>query len=152
MADAGGVPPEVARGWIGAAIGAIGTGLGWLFRSRAAAKRRRDERLDAWHHELEEREKRLAAGQSQYVQQLERRLADVEAKERAREAKDEARDEQLRALRISFELVSSALRKIDAGNPALSLAEQLLRAAFPVTTETPEPMQADLRRLGAAEI
>ncbi|ARR55316.1 hypothetical protein HY78_18655 [Rhizorhabdus wittichii DC-6] len=152
MADAGGVPPEVARGWIGAAIGAIGTGLGWLFRVRANRKRRQDERRDAWQRELENWQSRIDAGRSDYIAQLERRLADVEAKERERAAMDEARDEQLRALRISFELVSAALRKIDAGNPALGLAEQLLRAAFPVSTDMPAPMQTDLRRLGATEI
>ncbi|MHA3791442.1 hypothetical protein [Sphingomonas sp. YL-JM2C] len=152
MADAGGLPPEITRGGIATAIGAIGTALGWMFRSRAARKRRQDERRDAWQRELEDWQRRIDAGRSDYIGQLERRLADVEAKERERAAKDDARDEQLRALRISFELVSAALRKIDAGNPALGLAEQLLRAAFPVATDMPAPMEDDLRRLGATDI
>lgn len=152
MADAGGLPPDFARGGIATAIAAIGTGVGWLFRSRAARKRRQDERRDAWQRELEDWQKRLDIGREEYIERLERRVADVERKEAAREAKDEARDEQLRALRIAFELVSAALRASDPRNPALSLAEELLRSAFPVQPETPAPMKDALRRLGATDI
>lgn len=148
----GGLPPEIGPGWIASAIGAAGTGLGWLFRSRAARKRRQDERRDAWQRELEDWQRRIDAGRSDYIAQLERRLGEVEAKEREREAKDEARDEQLRALRIAFELVSAALRKSDAGNPALGLAEDLLKAAFPIVPAEPAAIRAALHRLDGIDL
>lgn len=124
-------------GGIATAIGMIGAGIGWLFNRRDAAKRTREEKLQTWQDELDEQERRIDEGRTAYTQKIEGRLG-------ALEAKDEARDTQLRALRIAFELVSSALRHIDPNNQALGLADDLLRSAFPVSASTPADMVEQL--------
>lgn len=129
-----------AGGIIGGALSLItilGGGIAWLFGRRDASRRSREDKLHAWQDELEAKEKRIDEGRTAYVERLETRL-------RALESKDEARDTQMTALRISFELVSSALRHIDPGNSALGLADDLLRTAFPVPPETPADMVEQL--------
>lgn len=111
----------------------IGGGIAWLFRRRDVTKRSREDKLHAWQAELEAKERRIDEGRTAYVERLETRLGLLEAK-------DEARDTQMTALRISFELVSSALRQIDHTNSALGLADDLLRTAFPVPPSTPPDM------------
>lgn len=147
MPDTGGLPPEMARGWIATIVGVFGSGVAWVIKGRAAAKRRQDERRDAWQRELTDWQKRLDTGRAEYIAQLERRVADVEKKDRERDAKDDARDAQLRALRLAFELVSSALRKIDGSHVALSMAEELLKSAFPPSVDLPGPLRDAVQKL-----
>lgn len=123
-------------GWIGGALALLtlmGGGVKWLFVRSDDARRTREDKLQAWQEELEAKEKRIDEGRTAYVERLEIRLGLLEVK-------DEARDAQLTALRISFELVSSALRHIDPRNSALALADDLLRTAFPGTSATPSEM------------
>lgn len=127
-------------GWIGgglALLTLLGGGIKWLFGRSDDARRSREDKLQAWQDELEAKEKRIDEGRTAYVERLEMRLGLLEAK-------DEARDTQMMALRISFELVSSALRHIDPTNSALGLADDLLRTAFPVPAGMPSDMAEQL--------
>lgn len=147
MSDPGGISTSEAGGLIGGAVtvlGMIGAGIAWLFGRRDVAKRTREQKLDAYQLELEEKERRLDEGRTAYTTRLEQRLAEVEAKEHAREAQDAARDLQMRALRIAFELVSSALRTSDPHNPALGLAQDVIRSAFPISPASPADMVGQL--------
>lgn len=145
MAD--GFSTAEAGGIIGGAISILtilGGGVAWLFGRRDAAKKSREDKLERWQEELRAQEARIDEGRTAYTEKLEKRLAEVEAKEEAREAQDAARDLQMRALRIAFELVSSALGAKDPGNPALGLAQDVIRSAFPVPAATPADMVEQL--------
>lgn len=127
-------------GIIGGAISLLtiaGGAIAWLFGRRDAAKKTREEKLERWQQELSAKEAKLDEGRTAYTEKLENRLELLEAK-------DEARDTQMTALRIAFELVSSALRHIDPKNSALGLADGLLRSAFPVAATTPADMVEQL--------
>lgn len=135
-----GVSAVEAGGIIGGALSLLtmaGGGIVWLFGRSDTEKQTRERKLQAWQDEIDAKEKRLDQGRTDYTTKLEARLG-------ALEAKDEARDTQMTALRIAFELVSSALRHIDQHNSALSLADDLLRSAFPVPTKTPSEMIGQL--------
>lgn len=135
-----------AGGWIGGALAVLtllGGGVKWLFGRNDQARQTREDKLRAWQEELEAREKRIDEGRTAYVERLEARLGLLEAK-------DEARDTQMTALRISFELVSSALRHIDPKNSALGLADDLLRTAFPGPAEAPSDMVEQLVAIAKA--
>lgn len=139
----GGITSAEAGGLIGGAItvlGMLGGGIAWLFGRSDAAKQTREEKLERWQEELRDKEARLDEGRTAYTEKIENRLAEVEAKEQAREVQDIARDMQMRALRIAFELVSSALRAKDPQNPALGLAQDVLRSAFPTSADAPADM------------
>lgn len=129
-----------AGGWLGGALALLtllGGGVKWLFGRSDHARQTREDKLRSWQDELEAKEKRIDEGRTAYVERLEMRLGLLEAK-------DEARDTQMAALRISFELVSSALRHIDPTNSALGLADDLLRTAFPVPAGVPSDMAEQL--------
>jgi len=136
MSDSGGVSAEHAGGLIAGAVAVLtmlGGGIKWMFRRADHASVSREKKLDAWHLELSEKEAKLDQGRTAYIERLEARLELIETNERAR-------DTQLSALRVAFELVSKALRHIDPANTALHLAEDILRNAFPVNPETPRNM------------
>lgn len=122
--------------WAGiiAAIGAVaamcGKGLTWLGGFFERSRESRAAKLQAWHDELQERETRIDAA-------VEDRLAILEER-------DATRGEETMALRMAFELVASALRAIDPKNTALSRAEQLLQAAFPLAPIVPADMSTTL--------
>lgn len=120
-------------------LGAVSGGVAWLIRrgdtNAREARRTREEKLQNWQDELDAQERRIDEGRTAYTEKLEGRLGVLEKK-------DLARDMQLRALRLAFELVSSALRVIDPANTALRLADDMLRDAFPVSPSAP----ADLVR------
>ncbi|MES2497129.1 MAG: hypothetical protein V4618_13530 [Pseudomonadota bacterium] len=129
-----------AGGIIGGALSLLtmaGGGIVWLFGRHDTEKQTREKKLQTWQDEIDAREKRLDQGRTEYTAKLESRLQLLEAK-------DEARDTQMTALRIAFELVSSALRQIDHSNSALALADDLLRSAFPVPAATPADMVEQL--------
>lgn len=122
--------------WAGiiAAIGAVaalfGKGLTWLEGFFKRSGESRAAKLQAWHDELQERETRIDAA-------VEGRLATLEQQAAVH-------GEQSMALRMAFELVASALRAIDPKNTALSRAEQLLHAAFPLAPIVPADMSTTL--------
>lgn len=110
-------------GAIVALIALIGGGIKWLFGRGDRKVDTREAKLNEWAEELGSWQHRLDEGRSAYTEKLEQRL-------QALEAKEQSLDRQVRALRTGFELVSTALTKIDADNSALSLAEQIIHAAF----------------------
>ncbi|MFZ5704904.1 MAG: hypothetical protein ACOY5R_06515 [Pseudomonadota bacterium] len=119
----------------------VGAGIAFLFRQRSADKASREAKLDKWHHELSARERALDDGRTAYTERLADRLEELERK-------DTARDVQMRALRVAFELVSAALRERDPMHHALGLADEMLKQAFPVHPTTPAEM---VRQLVAIE-
>mgnify|MGYP000002204778 CR=1 FL=1 len=119
----------------------IGGAFAFLIRQRSADKASREAKLDKWHHELSARERALDEGRTAYTERLSDRLEELERK-------DSARDVQMRALRVAFELVSAALRERDPMHHALGLADEMLKQAFPVHPATPADM---VRQLVAIE-
>lgn len=138
MADATS-PGEVAGIISAIVVGlvAIGKGAQWLigfFAGRhAATEQGREAKLQKWHDELERREAAFDA-------RLEHEFSEMKAENRQREKEG-------LALRMAFELVASALRAMDPRNTALSRAEQLLQAAFPLMPHVPPDMTADLKTI-----
>lgn len=130
MAD-GGMPPGEVTGWIAglaALFGgppAIAKTVKWLADRADRRRQRREDKIQAWQDEVDAKARELDKQREGYVARLEGRLS-------ALERGHEARDIQLRALRLAFELVSTALRQIDPENQALVLANDLLRSAFAV--------------------
>ncbi|WP_374648702.1 hypothetical protein [Rhizorhabdus sp.] len=127
---------EHAGGLIGGAVAVLtmlGGAIKWAFRRADESRLSREQKMQTWHLELKEKEAKLDQGRTAYIERLEARLELLESNERAR-------DTQLSALRVAFELVSKALRHIDPANTALHLAEDILRNAFPVPAETPRDM------------
>ena len=132
-----------------ALLGLLGAGIKWAAGWGERRAMSRASKLQAWHEELAEREKALHEGQTTYTRTLEARIGKIEADEEARKDLDEARDGQMRALRIAFDLVSSALRVLDPANVALTNAQQVLAAAFPVELAADGDMIGSLRMLEA---
>lgn len=89
---------------------ALGKGVDWIFQHRT--RRERD---------LDQREKVLLARQERYWAEIERELKLLQA--------------QNRALHLAFETVVAPLRAMDPRNSALSRAEQILAAAFPLDAD-----------------
>jgi hypothetical protein len=154
MSEHGGIGPAEAGGMLGGLVtlmGFVGGGVAWLFNRSDQRRSARETKLDAWHEELEAREKRLDEGRTAYIVRLEERLGSIEESELLRDKRDKARDLQLTALRLSFELVSAALRAVDPANRALQQAEDLLHAAFPVKLGVTADIIDQLRRIDEAD-
>lgn len=103
--------------------------LGWEERRDAT----RSKKLTAWHDELDGREARIEQRQASYQQAIEARLESIIAT--ANRLKDEHA-----ALRTAYQLIASALRVSDPGNPALRMADELLRTAFILDPVIPSDM------------
>lgn len=99
-----------------AVLGVIGAGLKWGLNWNDARAHSRAAKLDAWHHELEERERKLDDQQARYQKRIETRLAHVEMENRA--------------LGEALGLVTIALRGRDPANPALVAADDIIKNAF----------------------
>lgn len=122
--------PGVDAGQVGgifagvvAAMVALGQGVKWLLNFRERQADSRAVKLQAWHEELQAREKRLDQQQAEYQERIEKRLTIV--------------TRQNMALRMAFEMVAAPLRRIDPANRELAQAEQLLTAAFPLDPDVP---------------
>jgi hypothetical protein len=126
--EAGGT---VAAAGAGAILIGLGHGMKWLLGWGERRAESRAAKLQLWHEELSEREKAFDV-------RVEGRLKTLEERDRLREAEN-------MALRLAFELVASALRSIDPRNTALSRAEQMLQAAFPLAPIVPPDMTASLQ-------
>ena len=108
MAD-GGVSPGEAGGLFAGVVAVLtllGGGVKWIAGWVDRGRQTREQKLQAWQDELRQQAKDLDEGRTAYTKSLEQRMAVLEAN-------DEARDIQMRALRLAFELVSSALRHLD---------------------------------------
>lgn len=116
-------------GGVVTALGMIGAAIRWLFLWGD----KRTERLAREEDELDE-------SWSAYRKRLEARL------ERA-EKREEARDKQVTALRLAFELVAGELRRVAPLSGALRRAEQILAAAFPLEPIVPPEMGEALQKI-----
>jgi len=116
-----------------AALFSVGRGFQWLLSWNEGRAERRAVKLQAWHDELTARE-------SAFDKRVEDRLKMLEQKAALREAEN-------MALRMAFEVVSSALRTIDPRNTALSRAEQHLQVAFPLAPIVPPDMTLALQTI-----
>jgi hypothetical protein len=99
-----------------AALGVFGAGVKWLLNWKDARAVTRTAKLNAWHDELEARERKLDDQQARYQERIEVRLAHVEMENRA--------------LGEALGLVTIALRGKDPGNPALVEADDIIKQAF----------------------
>ncbi len=117
----------------GGVFAVIGKGFQWLLGFAERRDVSRSAKLQAWHDELSGRE-------ASFDKRVEERLCTLEKRDLLREAEN-------MALRMAFELVASALRAIDPRNTALSRAEQMLQAAFPLAPIVPPDMTTSLQAL-----
>ncbi|MBD3732517.1 MAG: hypothetical protein IE934_07370 [Sphingopyxis sp.] len=115
----------------------LGGGIAFLMKRGDVSKASREAKLDKWYLELKAEQAEVNRQREDYVEQLITRLE-------ALERKDSARDIQMRALRVAFELVQAALRERDPNHNALGLADEMLKQAFPVHPATPADMVRQL--------
>lgn len=131
--------PDPSAGEVGgvfaglvALLVAIGQGVKWLIGWGDRRGATRTAKLDAWQRQLEEREERLDTQQADHWHRIELEL------------------EQLRrehaALRGGYQLIAAELRVKDPTNRALTNADELLRAAWPLEPLTPDEMTAMVLR------
>lgn len=140
MADGSGTSASDVGGIVGIALAIavpIGGGIRWLAGWLERRGKSRHAKLQAWHLELEQREKRIDDKEDQHHREIENRLAVVERRY------DELHAQNL-ALRVAHELVAGALRQIDPENIALLHADQLLNKSFPLIAGIPADMAASL--------
>lgn len=125
MSDPGVTGGEVGGYFAGAValLALIGQGIKWLLNWKERRADSRAAKLQAWHDELQAREKRIDEKQTEYWADVEKRLSIV--------------IKQNMALRMAFEMVAAPLRAIDPHNRELTQAEQLLHAAFPLDPNLP---------------
>lgn len=142
--------PDPSAGEVGgifagvvALLVAIGHGIRWLMGWEDRRERTRAQKLDAWQRQLAEREKKIDESQATYQASIEARLASISATA-------ERLHNEHAALLSAYHLVASALRAADPGNPVLRMADELLRAAFPLDPATPTDMVALMNRAGAS--
>lgn len=116
-----------------ALIVALGHGIRWWlgWTDRRAATR--SAKLDAWQHQLDEREKRIEAQQDDYWSRVEREL-EVLRREHS-------------ALLGGYQLITAALRVVDPENNALRRADELLRTAFLLDPVLPGDMASIAQRI-----
>lgn len=131
--------PDPSAGEVGgvfaglvALLVAIGHGFRWLLGWNDRRASTRTAKLDAWQRQLEAREERLDDQQAEHWHRIEIEL------------------EQLRrehaALRGGYQLIAAALRDRDPHNPALTQADELLKAAWPLEPLTPDDMTKTVLR------
>lgn len=130
MGDPGGISTGEVGGIIAGAItilGTVGAGVRWLLGWRDRQEESRATKLQKWHDELSARETRLDEERATEIASL---------------RDDIARLRREHGMLLSaYQLIAGAMRVIDAGNPALRMADELLRAAFPLRG-TPADMSA----------
>lgn len=119
---------------------ALGAAIKWAFGRRDKAAETRSAKLQAWHEELKQREAELDRKQAEHVAQMEDKLAALALWGRQLET-------EVAALRGSYQLLASALRIKDPGNPALGQADELLKSAFPLNPVIPPPLAALLANI-----
>lgn len=129
MADTGGVSAGDTGGVIAGVVvvgAAIGKGIRWLLNWRDARAATRSAKLQRWHEELERREAKIEQRDREYQAHIETELRQLKIENRA--------------LRAAFEMVATPLRSVEPGHPALARAQELLTRAFPLDPSLPEDM------------
>ncbi len=109
-----------------AILAALGKGVAWLLNWKDARAKTRAAKLQAWHEELQTREKQQDERDRQYQQHIETQLR--------RQAVE------IRVLRRAFELVAEPLRRVEPDNPNLARAQAMLDRAFPLDPALPEDL------------
>lgn len=123
---------------------AFGHGIRWLLGYGDRRDQTRSGKLDAWHRELEARERRIEKQQRDYQDKIERRL-------RAVTSLAVQLHTEHSALRNAYQLIATALRSIDEQNPALRMADEMIRSAFPLDPKSPPDMMALLAEIEDAD-
>jgi len=121
-----------------ALLAAVGKGFAWLLNWGDARAKTRTAKLDAWHEELEARERKIEEKDRQYREHIETELRQVKMENRA--------------LRRAFELVSEPLRRIDPDNAGLQQAHDLLSRAFPLDPRMPEDIALLTAQIDQAQL
>ena len=116
-----------------ALLAVLGKGAQWILNWNDARMQTRSAKLDAWHKELVAREAKIEAERADYQERIEARLKEVE--------------NRAHALWLAFKLVEAPLRKLDPTHIALTKADELLAAAFPLEPFLPPDMSAVLGKL-----
>lgn len=106
-----------------AVLVAIGHGIKWTINWNDARATSRAAKLDA-------REVRLRERETEFEEKIEARMAILERENRA--------------YRLALSHVIPALSALDPGNASLHLAEEALRAAFPLSFRVPGDMRDKL--------
>lgn len=128
-------------GGIVSLVVAAGGGIRWLCSAQERRVRRRDEKLDRWQGELEERERSLDGSLMGRLLSLEAKAERVEPLERRTER-----------LRLAYRLVASELLRLSPHSGALLQAQALLaEEAGPLLTALPDDMADQIDRLGEIE-
>lgn len=138
MSDPGGVSPGEMGGMFAGAVallGTIGAGIRWLLGWKERRAESRSAKLQAWHDELVAREARLDAERERDIAGLREDIAKLRREHGA--------------LLNAYQLLAGALRVLDATNPALRMADEMLRAAYPVDAVTPADMRVMLGSMDA---
>lgn len=132
-------PGEAGGAFAGivAVLAVIGKGIAWLLRWRTEHNDTREQRLNKWESSLRERELQMKR--------------DLEAKFAAIEAEVAQLRTQNGALCLTLVDVTNELRTIEPGNPALTRATALLKAAFPLELSIPPGLAALLDKLDELE-
>ncbi|MDX3885977.1 MAG: hypothetical protein QHC65_16255 [Sphingomonas sp.] len=138
MSDPGWSVGEVGGVFAGAVtlLATLGGGIKWLFDWGDRRAEGRQAKLQKWHDELEAREARLDAERASEIASLREAIARL--------------SREHGALANAYQLIANALRVIDAGNPTLRMADELLRKAFPADPATPVDMIGALGRIDQA--
>jgi hypothetical protein len=118
-------------------LGLVGGGIRWLLSWAREGSVSRDAKLNKWHEELTEREHAITEQEREFQDRIERRLETLESENAA--------------LRQAFTLLSATLRQHDPANPALTRAEAILAAAFPIPLGVPADMVEQLREVDRAK-
>ncbi|SNS52976.1 hypothetical protein SAMN06295912_108108 [Sphingomonas laterariae] len=136
-------PGGISVGEVGGVVAGIvtvattaGAGIAWLFRWGEKREESRSAKLQKWHEELEAREARMDAERAGDIAALRVDIAKLRREHGA--------------LHNAQQLLASALRALDPNNPALRMADDLLRQAFAVDPVTPPDMVATLGRIDPA--
>lgn len=119
---------------------AIGKGIGWLMGWDERRATTRTAKLDAWHEELKDREREIDRKQDDLSRQTEVRL-------RALARWAVTLQHQVTAAVNAHQIVAAGLRQEHPDHPALGLADELLKSAFPLDPAVPAVLAALLSEL-----
>ena len=146
MADAGGIPPGEVGGWIAgiaavlALFGgpkAVAKAVEWI-DARAERKRlSREEKIDAWQAEVNEKERALSAREAE----LDNKIADSLARCEAHCAQVTARADKMFYVIV---LIFPEVRRLAPESPLLLHASTVLADILPLPLDLPADMQAQL--------
>lgn len=116
-----------------ALVASIGAGARWLLNWKERRAQTLHAKLLKWEEKLEAREAKVDADQAAELDSLKVTVKEIQRQQLA----------QLTA----YHIVTNELRRIDPTNQALSRADEILKAAFPLYPGLPGDMAAMLRQL-----